>query len=390
MQARAALAALGLLACAARADAAVIEGRISHPSKPGAAANLLVEALGLDPQEHTISRETQTDKDGHYRFADLPAPAAYLVRAKFGGLTFPGGSAGFRQGEEAKTTTLDFKVYDQSADPSQLQPERAAVGDREERGRLARAGERHRRESRRGRGAGAAVGADTDPRRPRRRPRRGSTPCSAGCPRERPWWATRSSCAGPVLPGDQGQSLQLEYDLEPTDGALATAIPVPTAVENLAVYVQDFGIEVDAGELHPARPARQDDLIYQAFIGFDIPAGTSLPLRIQPLPPAQPFPQALVAAARRARRRGAVLLRDRADRAPGARARRDARATPSPRARRRPRSPRRCTTWSTTSRPASCRPRTARGCARTCAARRWRRSRASGSAPTRPTRRLRH
>jgi hypothetical protein len=101
---------------------------------------------------------------------------------------------------------------------------------------------------------------------------------------------------GPVLPGAQGQSLQIEYDLEPTDGALETVIPVPTAVDNVAVYVQDFGIDIDAGELHPARPARQDDLIYQAFIGFDIPAGTSLPLRVRPLPPSQPFPQALVAA----------------------------------------------------------------------------------------------
>jgi hypothetical protein len=77
---------------------------------------------------------------------------------------------------------------------------------------------------------------------------------------------------------------QLESAIAP-GGYPATEIVVPSDVQNLAVYVQDFGVEVDAGELHPARPQRQDDLWYQAFIGFDVPAGTRLPLHIRVLPP---------------------------------------------------------------------------------------------------------
>ena len=83
-------------------------------------AGLVVEAIGLDAQERAISRETKADAEGRYRFADLPAPAAYLVRARYGGVTFPGGSAAFRPGETERTETLDFKVYDQSADGSRL------------------------------------------------------------------------------------------------------------------------------------------------------------------------------------------------------------------------------------------------------------------------------
>jgi len=100
---------------------------------------------------------------------------------------------------------------------------------------------------------------------------------------------------GPIFPGEEGFSLELEYDLEQPPDELATQIRVATAVENVGVYVQDFGIEVDAGELHPARHVSQNDLIYQSFLGFDVPAGAELPLRVRALPPAHPLPRPLVA-----------------------------------------------------------------------------------------------
>jgi hypothetical protein len=43
---------------------------------------------------------------------------------------------------------------------------------------------------------------------------------------------------------------------------------------------------IDAGVLYPARPARDDEgQTFQRYVGFDLPAGTRLPLSIQPLPP---------------------------------------------------------------------------------------------------------
>jgi hypothetical protein len=286
MTARAALTLLALLACSARAGAAVIQGRITHPTKPAAVAKIEVEAIGLDPQERAITRLTKTDAEGRYRFADLPAPAAYLVRAHYAGLSYPGGSVGFKAEEKGRTETLDFRVYDASADASRLRVTNLQWV-------VARsAGVWRVQES-----ATIANPDSTVVIVPQSQPSPIGVALAPGHGELETFFGrlpdgvtVRDAVAeirGPVFPGDSGFSFQVEYDLEPKGDALVSEIGVPTAVENVALYVQDFGVAVDAGELHPARPARQDDQIYQAFLGFDVPSGTRLPFRIQPLPPSQ-------------------------------------------------------------------------------------------------------
>ena len=292
MTARAVLLGLVLLACAAHARAATLEGRITHPTKPNAGAKLLVEVLGLDKDENPISRSTTSDATGHYRFENLPSPAAYLVRAHYGGLAFPGGSTAFRSGDPKQSQTLDFKVYDQSTDGSKLHltsvqwviARSAGVWRIQQSANVANPGD--------------AVVLVPPPQ---------PAPVVIGIAKGHGTLDTmmghlpdgvqqRDSTAelrGPVFPGDQGFLFQVEYDLE-QKGDLETEIEVPTGVDDLAVYVQDFGVDVDAGQLHPARPARQDDQIYQAFLGFDLPAGTRLPLRVRALPPERSLPQSLV------------------------------------------------------------------------------------------------
>ncbi|MFI5315898.1 MAG: carboxypeptidase-like regulatory domain-containing protein [Myxococcota bacterium] len=294
MTARGALTLLALLACTARARAAVIEGRITHPTRPGATAKLLVEAIGLDPDERSITRETHSDANGHYRFDDLPAPAAYLVRARYQGLSFPGGSIGFRPGETDKPQTLDFKIYDVSSDGSRLRVvslqwvvvRSAGVWRVQQSANVANPdGTVVIVPQAEAPPIGVALAA-------------GHSDLETFFGRLPDGVSVRGDVAeirGPIFPGDEGFSFQAEYDLEQKGDDLVTEIAVPSAVENVAVYVQDFGVEVDAGELHPARPARQDDQIYQAFLGFDLPAGTRLPLRVHALPPAQPLSQVWVA-----------------------------------------------------------------------------------------------
>jgi hypothetical protein len=276
------------------AHAALIEGRIVHASKPDAASGLVVQAIGIDDSEKTIQRETRTDASGHYRFDDLPAPAAYLVRARYGALFFPGGSAVFRPGEPEMPHTVDFQVYESSSDASRL--------------RLASVQWVIARSAGVWRVQQNAVIANPDPAvvvvapdapaimRVALMPGHGEVEAMFG--RLPDGVVIRDGVAeirGPILPGNEGFTLQLSYDVDAPDGALDTTIALPSAVDQLAVYVQDFGIDVDAGALHPARPTREDDVIYQSFLGFELPADSVLPFRVRALPPATPLPQAALA-----------------------------------------------------------------------------------------------
>lgn len=284
-----ALALLGV----APARAAVIQGRVTHPSKPGAAAGLVVTAIGIDEKENTVQRETKTDADGRYAFADLPAPAAYLVRARYGELAFPGGSAVFRPGEPELTQTIDLEIYETSDDGSRLRLSS-----------LQWVVARHAGEWRVQQNATIAnpdaavivVPPDAPPLlRIALAPKHGEVETAFGLlPDGVVIQNGVAEIRGPVLPGDQGASLQIGYDVESPDAELTTVVGLPSAVDQLGVYVQDFGIDVDAGPLHPARPVRENDVIYQAFLGFELPAGTVLPLRVRALPPATQIPQAVV------------------------------------------------------------------------------------------------
>ena len=69
---------------------------------------------------------------------------------------------------------------------------------------------------------------------------------------------------------------------------LSTQLRVPDPLQRLEVFVRDFGIRVDAGSLHPARPTREGEVIYQRYLGFDLAAGTRIPFRVEALPPRAP------------------------------------------------------------------------------------------------------
>lgn len=294
-----ALRALGLVIAAsllasATAQAAKIGGRISHPSNPEAAAGLLVQAIGIDASEQTILRETRTDPSGRYDFDDLPAPAAYLVRARYGEIVFPGGSAVFRPGEPVTPQTIDFGIFDTSNDASRLRLKSLqwVMGRNAGVWRVQQSVVVENPDSR-----VVVVAPDAAPAlRVALAPGHGEVEGAFG--RLPEGVVIRDGVAeirGPILPGEDGFSLQLAYDLETRDTSLETSIALPDAVEELAVYVQDFGIDVDAGALHPARPTREQDVIYQSFLGFEIPAGSRLPFRVTALPPASELPQLALA-----------------------------------------------------------------------------------------------
>ncbi len=283
------LALLATLFGVAVARAGTIEGQISHPSKPGAVAGLEVQAIGIDASESTDERKTRADAEGRYRFADLPVPAAYLIRARYGELVFPGGSAVFRPGEPVLSHTVDFSVYDPSADASRLRiaslqwvVERSAGVWRINQSALIENPDP----------VVVSVAPDAPPiARIALAPGHGEVESLYGrLPDGVLISKGVAEIRGPILPGGEGFSVQLAYDLTGGDAQLDTVIALPDAAEQLSVYVQDFGIDVDAGPLHPSRPTRQNDVIYQSFIGFELPAGSELPLRVTVLPPTVVLP----------------------------------------------------------------------------------------------------
>jgi hypothetical protein len=215
-----------------------------------------VQAIGIDETERTISRETKTDAEGRYRLADSPTPAAYLVRARYGEIVFPGGSAVFRPGEPEIEHAVDFEIFDPSRDGSRLRLaslqwviERSAGAWRVRQTAVVANPER------------AVVLVPDDQPAPLAlalAPGHGEVSGTFG---RLPQGVTiRDGVAeirGPVLPGDDGLSFELVYDVDAPADEFEAKIALPSPAEQLAVYVQDFGIDVDAGALHP--PARAPD-----------------------------------------------------------------------------------------------------------------------------------
>jgi hypothetical protein len=283
---RSAPALLLLAALAAPARAAVVEGQVRHATRGGPVAGLRVQALGFDSEQNTVERSARTDASGRFRFGDLPAPGIYLVRPEGKGFTYPGTPVAFRPGEPETAPPLELSVYDESADPSGLQIAQvqwvierdAGVYRVSQRARVANSEPR--------------VVRVADDRPPLLRVALAPAHGEVATPFDRLPAGVRiesgvAEIRGPVFPGDEGLVLQLSYDhAAGPDGALDTRIATPDPVDELGVYVQDFGIEIDAGPLHPSRVALQDDVFFQSFIGFDLPAQGRVPLRVTPLPPA--------------------------------------------------------------------------------------------------------
>ena len=275
--------------------AAEIRGTVIHPTRPGVVSDLEVRLLGLTEDSEPIRSSVRTDSEGSFHFVDLPEPAAYLVAASYDGISFPGGTVSFRAGEAPSQAPLVFHIYDRTTDATALSaPMLSWVIERE-------AGVYQVSQSlsvRNGDSRVVVVEAGEPPllRMPLA-PGHGEVRAALGRLAEGVSIVDGSAeLRGPLLPGES--EVRLRYEL-PLDGMLETEVGAlqPTAaaggwpdgaprIERLELYLKDFGIAVDAGTLHPARPARSGDVIYLAFLGFELEPGTRYPLRVSPLSPA--------------------------------------------------------------------------------------------------------
>jgi hypothetical protein len=257
---------------------------VTHATRAGATAGIEVHAIGIGAEEQTILRNTKADAEGRFRFEDLPAPAAYLIRARFEGFVYPGGTAIFRPDEETSAPDVNFQVYDRTTDASGLSL--AVVQWVIERD----AGTYRVRQSATVKNSGQKVVAVEEDApallRVALAPGHGELQTVFGrLPAGTRMQDGLLELRGPIFPGDQGYRLEVAYDVESApDGGMQTSLIAPDSIVELQVYIKDFGVEIDPGALHPARVARENDVFYQSFVGFDVPAGTRYALRVTPLP----------------------------------------------------------------------------------------------------------
>lgn len=276
-----------LLAPAAHTHAATLEGRIIHPQRPDAADGLVVRLLGVRSEGEPIERKTRTDAHGRFRLTELPTPAAYLLAATYEDITFPGGSVIFREEAPDETRQVTFHIYDATSNA-------ARVGLRQVRWVLEREAGVYRVLQSfviSNPGLQVIVRDDSQPAVLRVGLAAGhgelETPIG-GLPAGAKVLADVLELHGPIYPGER--EVQLVYELAEAGVDLTTEIYLPDPTPNLEVYVRDFGIRVDPGALHPARPAREADMVYQRYVGFDLAAGTRIPFRVRALPPRSPTP----------------------------------------------------------------------------------------------------
>ncbi len=289
-----ALCALAWLAIGSPARAAGIEGRVIHPERPGASADIPVRLLGVNRAGETHTEVTRSGPEGRFRFRDLPAPAAYLLAADYAELSFSGGSIVFESDNLEETRHAVIHVYERSDDPTGLSIQSLEwVLEREAGVYRVRMTARIENPTLR------AVVLDADAPAALRiglLPGHGPLESPFAFGHALPSGVTAVGDAvelrGPFFPGKL--DIHLGYELG-SGGLLQVDLPVPDAISRLDLRVRDFGVAVDAGPLHPARPGREADQVYLRYLGFDLEPGTAIPLSIRPLPPHSSPPRAALA-----------------------------------------------------------------------------------------------
>ena len=114
---------------AVAANDGVVTGRIVNQTTGRPAAGATVELSGADEDgSGRISRRVKTDRDGRYRFDNLPSGEDwfYVVDATFQGGRFPGSPFSFPAGEKPSLQT-SLKVWNTTTDPRSILVARDAM-----------------------------------------------------------------------------------------------------------------------------------------------------------------------------------------------------------------------------------------------------------------------
>jgi hypothetical protein len=279
--ARLAAALLAAALAAPAAHAARIEGAVSQPSGGVPAAPVAVElftyASGWQP-----AQQTQTDASGNFAFADLAAPGAYWIAPRYQGVLYPGEVVQLAPAEATTTRSVNFSLYEHTETGPAVsttglalivEPEEAGVFrimqelyfDNPEEVVIARKPEGGQPLARVGIAAGhGALDVKLYP----------------SLPVEFKENAGQLELFGPLFPAQQ--VVRIEYPLTGTGRDLEMELVLAQDVGEIRMLLPPAGFSADAPGLHPGPMERSETgaLRHLTFRGFNLPAGTRIPLRL--------------------------------------------------------------------------------------------------------------
>jgi hypothetical protein len=282
----AALLAAAAALAATPAHATRIEGQLARHGgeaiRDPIDVQLFSYASGWQPLQ-----ETKTDASGHFAFADLQAPGAYWVAPRFQDIQYPGEVIEVQPGEQSATKSVNLSLYDHTdAGPAVTMPGLAIIVEPEDAGVF--------------RVVQEVYFDNPEPVVIARKPGVGQPVARIGVA---PGHTTPAVRLYPALPmefkenGDQielygpifpsQQVARIEYTLTgsgtATERSLDMELVLAETVGEVRLLLPPAGYTADAPGLHPGPMERAEDtgaLRHLTFRGFNLPAGTRIPLHL--------------------------------------------------------------------------------------------------------------
>jgi hypothetical protein len=296
--ARAGLALAGAIwLLAPLAHAGALEGKVVHDGK-GSLKGLPINVVFRAKDGSFDRTSTTTTADGRFRVDGLTETGPHLVFVEYKDITYPPEMVELDKPDA--TGQVQLEVFDESDDGSKLRISRIqTVVGRGEAGvfriqHLIALENTGRSVLRRAKDAPPLARFGLLPNRTE-----GELAASLGFnPADVVAGADGSAeFRGPIFPGEQ--MLNVSYEVDAGGRDLLTEIAFPEAVQEFELYVRDEGMAIYAQPLHPAQLHVEREqgkpVPYQKYLGFDIAAGTRVPLRLETLP--EPGTSELLAAA---------------------------------------------------------------------------------------------
>jgi hypothetical protein len=282
------LAGLALLALStgSLAHAGTLEGQVVHQGGPAQLKGLPISVVFRGKDGGFDRASTTTAADGRFRVDNLKETGPHLVFVEYKDITYPPEMVELEKLDS--TGSVRLEVFDPSNDGSKLRiAELKTVIGRAEAGVYR---------------VQHLIGLENNDRAVLRRPQDAEPLARFGLLPNRsseigaslmftPADLTLSDDGaaeyrGPIFPGMQWLTVTYEVDAGGRD--LISELSFPQPVERFDLYVRDQGLAIFAQPLHPSQLHVEREqgtpVPYQSYVGFDIAAGTRIPLRFETLP----------------------------------------------------------------------------------------------------------